>query len=304
MEVPSHIWKWAEMQEAVALAVKTVKGRDADHRVLVLKNPHYRDRITTANNIMGAVQCVLPGEQTTAHRHTPAAVRLVLEGNGGGTFVDGVRCDMHAGDFIVTPNWTWHNHDIDRRARTVWLDILDVPLVKQMNAMFGQLGSATPDYPETMGTLPDALFQRGGLMPVSDRPSVPYTPRFRYAWQDVAAMLEAMPAAPDGSRAVRYTNPLDGGPVTSTLDAVAIQPPTGRFGEERRASVGGLCVAVEGRGESHIGDRVVAWGPRDIFTLPEWTWIAHKAEAPGARLITVTDREVRRRLGLLREETR
>jgi gentisate 1,2-dioxygenase len=301
---PAHQWRWREMEPVVAKATETVTGHDADHRVLVLRNPNLGGRMASTSTIIGAIQCVMPGERTTPHRHTAAAVRVVLEGDGGGTYVDGVRCDMLPGDFIVTPNWTWHNHDIDRRARTVWLDILDVPLVKQMNAMFGQLGAGTPDYPETIGTLPDALFQRGGLMPVSDRPTVPYTPRFRYAWQDVAAMLEAMPAAPDGSRAVRYSNPLDGGPVTSTLDAVAIQPPTGRFGDERRTSCGGLAVAVEGKGESRIGDRVVAWGPRDIFTLPEWTWTAHKAGAPGARLITVTDREVRRRLGLLREETR
>ena len=30
--------------------------------------------VATANNILGAVQCVLPGEKTSAHRHTPAAV--------------------------------------------------------------------------------------------------------------------------------------------------------------------------------------------------------------------------------------
>ncbi|MGH7004006.1 MAG: cupin domain-containing protein, partial [Alphaproteobacteria bacterium] len=241
--------------------------------------------------------------RTTPHRHTAAAVRVVLEGDGGGTFVDGVRCDMHPGDFIVTPNWTWHNHDIDRSKRTVWLDILDVPFVKQINAMFGQLGPA-PSYPDTVGTLPDALFTRGGLLPVSGRPSVPYTPRFRYAWRDVAAMLGEMSPSADGSRAVRYTNPLDGGPVTSTLDAVAFEPPAGRPSEARRSTAGGLCAVIEGHGESRIGDRIVKWGPLDIFTLPEWTWISHTAGAPGARLISVTDREVRSRLGLLREEAR
>ena len=69
-------------------------------------------------------------------------------------------------------------------------------------------------------------------------------------------------------------------------------------------SAGGLCVVVEGQGESRIGDRTVAWGPRDIFTLPEWTWVSHQAKSPGARMIIVSDREMRNRLGLLREETR
>jgi len=300
---PAHQWRWQALEPVVSAAAAAVTGHDADHRVLVLRNPNMGGRMASTATIIGAIQCVLPGERTTPHRHTAAAVRVVMEGDGGGTYVDGMRCDMHPGDFIVTPNWTWHNHDIDRSKRTVWLDILDVPLVKQINAMFGQLGPA-PSYPHTVGTLPDALFARGGLMPVSDRAPVPYTPRFRYAWRDVAAMLTEMPPAADGSRAVRYTNPLDGGPVTQTLDAVAFEPPVGRPSVAHRTTAGGLCIVIEGRGESRIGDRVVEWGPLDIFTLPEWSWISHTAAAPGARMIAVTDREVRSRLGLLREETR
>lgn len=300
---PAHQWRWADLAPVVAAAAETVKGHDADHRVLVLRNPNLGGRMGSTATIVGAIQCVLPGERTTPHRHTAAAVRVILEGDGGATYVDGIRCDMHPGDFVVTPNWTWHNHDIDRAVRTVWLDILDVPFVKQLNAMFGQLGPANA-YPETMGTLPDAVFSRGGLMPVSDRPPVPYTPRFRYPWQEVAAVLAEMPAAEDGTRAVRYSNPLDGGPVTATLDATAIAPPVGTHGRARRMSAGGICVVVEGQGESRIGDRTLQWGPRDIFTLPEWSWTSHMAAAPGARLITVTDREARRRLGLLREEAK
>ncbi|MCW5770759.1 MAG: cupin domain-containing protein [Rhodospirillaceae bacterium] len=300
---PAHQWRWGDLAPVVAAAADTVKGHDADHRVLVLRNPNLGGRMGSTTTIVGAIQCVLPGERTTPHRHTAAAVRVILEGDGGATYVDGIRCDMHPGDFVVTPNWTWHNHDIDRQARTVWLDVLDVPFVKQLNAMFGQLGPANA-YPETIGTLPAEVFARGGLMPVTDRPAVPYTPRFRYPWQEVAALLDAMPAAEDGSRAVRYSNPQDGGPVTSTLDAVAFAPPVGTHSRPRRMTATGLCVVVEGSGESRIGDRSVAWGPRDIFTLPEWTWASHKADVPGARLIAVTDREVRRRLGLLREEAK
>jgi gentisate 1,2-dioxygenase len=36
--------------------------------------------------------------------------------------------------------------------------------------------------------------------------------------------------------------------------------------------------------------------------VPEWAWVSHKATDEPARLLLVTDREVRRRLGLLREE--
>ena len=89
----------------------------------------------------------LPGERTSPHRHTPAAVRLVLEGSGGGTFVDGMRCEMQTGDFIVTPNWTWHCHENDAATAVTWVDILDVPLVRAANAVFGDMGPVKK-YPE------------------------------------------------------------------------------------------------------------------------------------------------------------
>ena len=69
-----------------------------------------------------------------------------------------------------------------------------------------------------------------------------------------------------------------------------------------RSSAGTLAVVLEGSGESKIGATTHQWQPRDIFTLPEWAWTTHKATGTPARLLMVTDREVRRRLGLLREE--
>lgn len=304
-DAPSHMWKWRDLAPAVALTVDTVKGRDADHRVLVLKNPHYAGRVATANNILGAVQCVVPGEKTSPHRHTPAAVRIILEGSGGGTYVDGVRCEMQAGDFIVTPNWTWHCHENDSAGPVTWVDILDVPLVRAANAVFGEYGPP-PGYPETVQTLPDTLFAGGGLQPETDRPEapMPYTPRFRYAWNDVTALLEATPRGADGSRSVRYTNPLDGGPVIATMDARMLELEGGRTTRALRSSESALVVVIDGEGSSRIGDVVHEWQARDIFTLPEWNWMEHTASSGRARLLVVGDRNVRRALHLYREERR
>lgn len=300
LDAPAHLWKWSDLQPAVDLTLKTVHGKDADHRVLVLKNPHYRDRVTTANNILGAVQCVLPGERTSPHRHTPAAVRLVLEGEGGGTFVDGMRCDMYAGDFIVTPNWTWHGHHNDSASPVTWVDILDVPMVRHHNAVFGEYGPK--GYPENVSTLVDGAFARGGLVPQTDRPSVPYTPRFRYAWADVQALLDAMPVETDGSKRVRYTNPLDGGPVIPTLDASALRIAKGKPTRAVRSTASELWVVIDGKGASEIGGVTHQWEARDIFTVPEWSWVSHRASTAKAHLLRVSDRGVREALGLYREE--
>lgn len=277
LDAPSHHWRWQDLERAVKLTTALVHGKDADHRVLVLKHPKLAPRVATANNILAAVQCVLPGERTSPHRHTPAAVRLVLEGSGGGTFVDGVRCEMRSGDFIVTPNWTWHCHENDSGAPVTWVDILDVPFVRAANNVFGDMG------------------------PVKAYPEVPPGSQFRFAWTDTVKRLDAAPAK-DGVRSVRYTNPLDGGPVIPTLEAGVLEIAAGRSTRPTRMSASQLCVVIEGSGESRVGEARHAWSARDIFTMPEWSWIEHRATGERARLLVIDDRNFRKILGLYREE--
>jgi gentisate 1,2-dioxygenase len=47
---------------------------------------------------------------------------------------------------------------------------------------------------------------------------------------------------------------------------------------------------------------VLAWSQRDIVSLPNGNWIRHRAGDNGARLFFASDRDVLRRLGVLREE--
>ena len=270
LDAPPHHWRWQDLERAVKLTTELVHGRDADHRVLVLKHPKLAPRVATANNILAAVQCVLPGEKTSPHRHTPAAVRLVLEGEGGGTFVDGVRCEMHAGDFIVTPNWTWHCHENDARSPVTWVDILDVPLVRTANAVFGDMG------------------------PVKAYPDVPPGSQFRFPWQDTLKRLESL-AGP--VKTLRYAK----GPVLPTLDASVVEIGKGASTLPFRASMSQLAVVIEGSGSSRVGEARIEWSARDIFTMPEWHWIEHAA-AERARLLVINDRNFREFLGLYREE--
>ena len=277
-DAPPHHWRWQDLERAVKLTTELVHGRDADHRVLVLKHPGLAPRVATTNNILAAVQCVLPGEKTSPHRHTPAAVRLVLEGSGGGTFVDGVRCEMHAGDFIVTPNWTWHCHENDAGAPVTWVDILDVPMVRAANAVFGDMG------------------------PVKTYPEVPAGSQFRHPWADTVRNLERI-AGVDGIKTHRYTDPRTGGPVIPTLDAGVIEIAKGAKSRAFRASMSQLCVVIEGKGSSRVGDARIEWSAHDIFTMPEWNWTEHAA-AERARLLIINDRNFREFLGLYREESR
>ena len=289
------------MSAVIKKSAELVSGEAADHRVLILDNPHLEGPPATASTIVAAYQCVLPGEKTSPHRHTPAATRIILEGAGGATFVDGKRCEMYDGDLIITPNWTWHCHENDSGARAVWLDILDLPFVAKLDAVFGDMGPVDT-FPENISTLPDDAFSSGGLIPVSTSAPVRHSPRLRYPWSEVLATMDAAPAESDGSRTVAYCNPKDGGPLTPTLDSRAIALKGGQATGKLRTTSNAVAIVLDGEGASEIGDQEITWGPKDVFTLPHWTWTSHRSATDTAHMIVISDREMLAKLNLLREE--
>jgi gentisate 1,2-dioxygenase len=62
-----------------------------------------------------------------------------------------------------------------------------------------------------------------------------------------------------------------------------------------------VFVAVEGQGETVIGDTTFRWKPRDIFVVPAWNSHRHRASGD-AVLFSFSDRPVQEKLGLWREE--
>jgi quercetin dioxygenase-like cupin family protein len=52
---------------------------------------------------------ILPGDRTRKHRHTYETIAYILKGKGY-SVVDGVRVDWEAGDALLVPRWTWHQH--------------------------------------------------------------------------------------------------------------------------------------------------------------------------------------------------
>ncbi|HZA21904.1 MAG TPA: cupin domain-containing protein [Dehalococcoidia bacterium] len=105
--------------------------------MLVFANPGLEGRGAATTTLMANLQIINPGEIARTHRHTPSAFRLlIVEGTGAYTTVEGEKTYMDPGDFITTPNWTWHDHGNEGIAPMVWLDGLDVPLVNYLEAGF------------------------------------------------------------------------------------------------------------------------------------------------------------------------
>ncbi len=122
-----HMWPWSTTQSIIEESARAVPVGD-ERRALQLFNPGLGGRWATTNNLIAAVQILLPGEVARAHRHTPTAIRFIIEGTGAYTAVDGERVYMEPGDLILTPSWAWHDHGNETKERVVWMDGLDIPL--------------------------------------------------------------------------------------------------------------------------------------------------------------------------------
>jgi gentisate 1,2-dioxygenase len=88
------LWRYAELREQVLEAGSLISALEAERRVLILENPGLRGRSSVTQSLYAGLQLILPGEVAPSHRHTQSALRLVLEGEGGYTAVDGERTMM------------------------------------------------------------------------------------------------------------------------------------------------------------------------------------------------------------------
>ena len=107
-------WKYSTVRPLLLQAGELTPIEKAERRVLVLANPgHGLEKMQASPAIYLGMQLLLPGEWAPAHRHTPNAVRMIVEGEGAYTTVDGEKCPMERGDLILTPTGLWHEHGHD-----------------------------------------------------------------------------------------------------------------------------------------------------------------------------------------------
>src|SRR3569832_612786 len=135
--VAAH-WKYDEVRPFLMRAGEAITAEEAVRRVLVLENPALRGQSCITQSLYAGLQLILPGEVAPSHRHTQSALRFIVEGSGAYTAVDGARTTMRPGDFIITPSWTWHDHGNEAADPVVWLDGLDIPLIRFLDAGFAE----------------------------------------------------------------------------------------------------------------------------------------------------------------------
>jgi gentisate 1,2-dioxygenase len=302
-----HVWHWRDLRPQAMRAAELVGTEQAERRVLRLTNPELPG-VSASNTLVANIQIVMPGEIARAHRHSPSALRLIIEGQGGYTVVNGDRIPMQPGDLVLTPGWTWHDHANDTNAPMIWLDGLDTPLVRMLEAGFWEEYGADT---QAHGTGADPSITRygvGGLRPAWEPPhTARYSPLWHYPFETARAALEQLAAEQAGSPfdgvIFEYTNPVTGGPAMPTI-ACYVQRL--RPGEHTRAHRHVCCTnyhVIEGAGHSMVGGQRLDWEDKDVFTVPTWTFHEHvnTGDRP-AFLFSFTDAPVMKALDLYREQ--
>ncbi len=298
------LWKYDEIRPLLMEAGELIAAKEAERRVLVLENPGLEglSRITTS--LYAGLQLVLPGEVAPAHRHTPTALRFVVDGEGAYTAVEGERTVMHEGDFVITPNWTWHDHGNESDQPMIWLDGLDVPMVQFFDASFVEPGA--DDSQQLQRPEGDSRARYGsGLMPVGRVPTSHASPIVSYPYARTRDALEQMRRAeewdPHHGLRLRYTNPDNGDYVLPTIGTFIQLLPKGFETANYRSTDGTVFSVADGSGRTIVGDQVLEWKKRDTFVIPSWRWHRHIADDE-AVLFSFSDRPIQEKVDLWREE--
>jgi len=304
-----YIWRWKDLEPRALRAGELIGTADAERRVLMLLNPGITDRIATTNSLFSGLQIVMPGEAARAHRHTPSALRFIINSDGGYTTVNGDRIPMLPGDLILTPNWTWHDHSNESGEPIIWLDGLDIPLVHLLEAVFFE------PYPEDVQPVTQpidsttAKYGVGTLRPTwEDASTESYSPLMRYPWEQTWAALQRLAPNVDGSPfdgvMMEYTNPNTGGPVMPTIACHIQMLRPGESTKAHRHTNGTIYHVVQGHGHSVVHEQKMDWEPKDVFCVPGWTYHEHvnASSTEPAVLFSFTATPVLKSLSLLREQ--
>lgn len=302
---PWH-WKAADLARLLDLIGSRLKLEAGGmRRTLRLANPGLP--YGTTPTLWCSIQYIHPGEVATSHRHAANALRFVMQGSGTETTVDGEAYMMHQGDLVLTPSWTWHDHENLSPAPMVWLDVLDISLVRALHATFFE-GHDAPRQP--VSPVSDRSFREFGsgiMRPVGARAQKPSSPVLAYSWDRVLAALEAaavLEPDPHHDILLEYQNPLTGGPAMPTIGTRLQMLRPGIETQPLRHTGSAVYYAVEGEGAMMIEDQCFEWGPGDFIALPAWArhWHANRSSSNRAILFQVNDIVVLQALGLYREQ--
>jgi gentisate 1,2-dioxygenase len=270
-------WSYAQAKGALDAAGRLINTELAERRNLVMHNP--AGDYATSRTIVAAYQMIMPGEKARSHRHTPNALRLVLDAEPGAyTIVNGERLSMMPGDVVLTPNWCWHGHGNDSRACAYWLDVLDVPLVQLLDPMFFE-------------PHPDEFEKEIVVTQTS-----PTGSQMHFQWTQSERRLKEASTRANGKPAEIAL----GEPALDTMALSMTELKAGQATAPRKVMANNVLGVVQGEGATEVEGRTLNWSRGDVIVVPSWQEHVHRSDS-GAVLFRVSDEPVMQKLGFLRE---
>ncbi len=301
----SGLWRYQDIKPLVLRAGELTPVEKAERRVLFLVDPgRGAGAMQATSTIYVGLQLLLPGEAAPAHKHTPSAARIVVEGEGAFTVVDGEKLPMHAGDLILTPGGMWHDHGHDGREPVIWLDALDLPLFVYLEGSYAI--EAPLQKPRNRPDPSEVEYRAAGLLPARRRDTpAPAYPMMRYPWARSEAALKTLAEHTDGAVELDYVNPETGEPCLPTMGFTAMMLRTGKSERPPLRSASAVFHVISGTGTSIINGTHHAWGPKDTFSAPPFAEIEHTASGRNkAFLVRIHDAPLQEKLGYYEERAR
>ncbi len=296
-------WSYAAIKPLLLQAGELTPIEKAERRVLVLANPgHGLEKMQASAAMYLGMQLLLPGEWAPSHRHTPNAVRMVVEGEGAWTTVDGEKCPMRRGDLILTPTGLWHEHGHDGSVPVVWLDVLDLPLVHYLEASYHVNGERQVVAPGRG----DTVYARGGLVPtpVFQRSARAY-PMLRYPWVQARAALLALAEDRPALEVVQmtYCNPETGADVQNILGFYALMLRPGQTIRMPARSPAMVLHAIDGSARVQVREQEFVLNEADTCCAPGYTPVGlhNLSQTEPAFLFMADETPLHKKLGVFEQ---
>ena len=293
-------WSYQALRPLLMQAGELTPIEKAERRVLVLANPgHGLDKMQASPAIYLGMQLLLPGEWAPSHRHTPNAVRMIVEGEGAYTTVDGEKSPMSRGDLILTPTGLWHEHGHDGKDPVVWLDVLDLPVVYYLEASYHIEGKRQP----VQTGQGERTFVRAGIAPspMFERSRKDY-PMLRYPWTETRAALLSLAADQPNQESVQvtYVNPETGNDAENILGFHALMLRPGQTLTLPARSPASVFHVIEGAAGVQIADARFELAEADTCCAPGYTpvTLANKSSTAPSFMFIADESPLHRKLGV------
>jgi gentisate 1,2-dioxygenase len=298
------LWSFERVRGLLLRAGELTPVEKAERRVLVLSDSgRGSGAMQATSSIYCGLQLLMPGEKAPAHKHTPSAARIVIEGEGAWTIVDGEKCIMERGDLILTPGGMWHDHGQEGDQPVIWLDALDLPLFVNLEGSY----AIEADF-QTPRNRPDSSeveYAEAGLVPRRrGNETRPRYPQLRFPWSRTEAALRKLANYSDDDAAVEfdYVNPETGDSCLPTMGFTAMMLRPGLAVRPPLRSASAVFHVVEGAGTSTVGDAKFSWKRGDTFSAPVFARIQHEAGGSDpAFLVRIHDQPLQEKLGYYEE---